>query len=235
MRLGQSVTWTSRWFADKGYKSLLLEDIMIRKSLMRKLKVGGIASVEIERSINKIDIIVNVAKPGIVIGRGGTGMEELKKFLEKLLKIKKDDKKAPKLDIRVEPVKDPSLNAYLVAIGIADQLAKRMPAKRIMAQTIERVLQQGAKGVKILLSGRIAGAEIARREKDQAGSIPLHTLRADIDFAAVPAMTRSGYVGVKVWIHKPEAGTATVHSTVFKPQIKFTRGANQETQNLKPD
>lgn len=203
IRLGQFYTWSSRWFANKkNYQSLLLEDVLIRQNLMKKLKLAGVGSVEIERSINKIDIIINVAKPGIVIGRGGTGMEEVKKYLEKLLKIKKEDKNSPKLDIRVEPIKEPNLNAYLVATTIADSLARRMPAKRVMAHGVERVMQQGAKGVKIILSGRIGGAEIARREKDQAGSVPLHTLRANIDFAAVPALTRSGYVGVKVWIHK---------------------------------
>lgn len=205
MRLGHLYTWNSRWFANKkNYQVLLLEDILIRKSLMKKLKLAGVGSIEIERSINKIDIIINVAKPGIVIGRGGTGMEEIKKYLIKLLKIKKEDKNNPKLDIRVEPIKEPNLNAYLVATAIADQLVKRMPAKRIMAQAVGRVMQQGAKGVKIILSGRIAGAEIARREKNQAGSVPLHTLRANIDFATVPALTRSGYVGVRVWIYKPQ-------------------------------
>lgn len=203
IRLGHLYTWSSRWFANKNnYQTFLLEDVLIRKSLMKKLKIAGIGSVEIERSINKIDVIINVAKPGIVIGRGGTGMEDVKKFLEKLLKIKKDEKNSSKLDIRVEPIKEPNLNSYLVATAISDQLVKRMPAKRILAQATERVMQQGAKGVKVILSGRIGGAEIARHQKDQAGSIPLHTLRADIDFAAVPALTRSGYIGVKVWIHK---------------------------------
>jgi small subunit ribosomal protein S3 len=203
MRLGKLYTWTSRWFANKKtYQTLLLEDVLIRQSLMKKLKMAGISSIEIERSINKIDVIVNVAKPGMVIGRGGTGMEEVKKFVESVLHIKKDDKKASKVDVRVEPIKEPNLNAFLVATNVSDQIAKRMPAKRVMAQAVEKVMGQGAKGVKIVVAGRIAGAEIARREKDQAGSIPLHTLRADIDFASVPSLTRSGYVGVKVWIYK---------------------------------
>lgn len=202
-RLGPLYTWTSRWYADhKTYRRFVLEDVQIRKVLMSRLKIAGIARVEIERSINKMDIIVFVAKPGLVIGRGGTGMDEVKKYLLNVLKIKTGDKNAPKVDLKVEPVKEPNLDAYLVASNIADQLCKRLPAKRVMNQAMEKVLQSGAKGVRIILSGRIGGAEIARREKVQSGVVPLTTLREKIDFAKVPALTKSGYVGIKVWICK---------------------------------
>ena len=202
-RLGSFTTWNSRWFAeDKKYQNLLLDDIKIRRKLMEKLKIAGIAKVEIERSINKIDISVHVARPGVVIGRGGSGIEELKKEIEILLKIKKDDKNAPKLDLKVEPVKEPNLNAYLVAMGIADGLIKRQQHRRLANQAIERVMGAGAKGVRIKFAGRIGGAEISRREKFQSGSIPLSTLREKIDFTTVPALTKSGYIGVKVWICK---------------------------------
>ena len=201
-RLGPVYTWTSRWFSNKKlYKSLVLDDVKLRRSLMVKLKSAGIARVEIERSINRIGLTIYVARPGVVIGRGGTGTEDLKKYVEtSLLKIKPEDKNAPKLDIRVEQVKEPNLDAHLVATGIADQLAKRLPSKRIMKQTIERVMTAGARGVKVRLGGRINGAEIARVEHLQQGVIPLSSIKEKIDFAAVPAYTRSGYIGVKVWI-----------------------------------
>lgn len=202
-RLGNKFTWISNWFADdKKYQELLLSDITIRSNLMKMLKPAGIAKVQIERSINKIDITVFVARPGIVIGHGGTGIEQLKKQIEELLKIKKGDKNAPKLDVKVEPVKEPNLDAYLVAVSIADQLVRRLQHKRVVNQTLERVINAGAQGVRIQLSGRIAGAEISRREKYQIGKLPLQTLRENIDFAAVPSLTKSGYIGVKVWICK---------------------------------
>lgn len=200
-RLGNLYTWKSKWFASgKKYAEFLLEDTKIRKKLMVHLKIAGIAKVQIERSINKIDISVFVSRPGIVIGRAGAGVEELKKTLLSLLKIKKDDKNAPKLDVKIEPVKEPNLDAYLVATSIADQLAKRVQQKKAVNQAIERVMNSGAEGVRVKLAGRIGGAEISRREKYQAGKLPLQTLRAKIDFAAVPSLTKSGYIGVKVWI-----------------------------------
>jgi small subunit ribosomal protein S3 len=202
-RLGPLYTWTSRWYADrKTYRRFVLQDVQIRKILMSRLKIAGISRIEIERSINKMDIFVYVAKPGMVIGRGGTGMEEVKKFLLKMLKIKTGDKNTPKIDLKVEPIKEPNLDAYIIASNIADQLMKRLPAKRVMNQALEKVLQAGAKGVRIILSGRIGGAEIARREKVQSGIVSLSTLREKIDFAKVPALTKAGYIGIKVWICK---------------------------------
>ncbi len=206
-RLGPLYTWTSRWFSNKkNYKELLGQDVKIRKALMAKLKTAGVARVEIERSINRIGIVVHVSRPGVVIGRGGQGMEDLKKYLTKdLLKIKADEKNAPKVDLKVEPVKEPTLDAYLVAVNIADQLSRRLPAKRVLRQVVEKTMAAGAKGVKIRLGGRINGAEIARVEKKSDGMVPLSSIKERIDFATVPAYTRSGYVGVKVWIClKPE-------------------------------
>lgn len=199
--------WASRWFANsRDYKVLLLEDVTLRKALHKKLKPAGLAQVEVERSINKMRIILHVAKPGIVIGRGGSGLEETKKFIEahllalrvKLKRVVTDQKM--RIELTVEPVKEPNLNAFLVATNIADQLARRMPQKRVCNQTLERVMSAGAKGVKIGLSGRINGAEIARRENYKQGSIPLSTIREEVDFAHVPSLTKSGYIGVKVWI-----------------------------------
>lgn len=201
-RLGPVYTWESRWFANKKrYQGIVLEDVKIKKALFDKLKIAGLCRVEIERSINSLTVTLYVARPGVVIGRGGTGLEDLKKFLVQILGAK-NTKSAPKIDLRVEPVKEPNLEAYLVASSVVDQLIKRLPYKRILRQMAERVMGQGAKGVRILLSGRIAGAEISRREKIQSGTIPLSTIRAKIDFASVPALTKSGYIGVKVWINR---------------------------------
>jgi small subunit ribosomal protein S3 len=201
-RLGGATTWESRWFAPVGkYKEFLAEDMKIRDVLMKKLRPAGITKVEIERSINKIKVILFVSRPGVLIGRGGAGLQELKTFVQKELKIKD----ANGLEIAPMDIKNPDLSAYLVAQSISEQLIRRMPAARVMNQAMERVMRSGAKGVKIVLAGRIGGAEIARKESKFQGSIPLHTLRTDIDFVAYPALTKSGYVGVKVWINKGEA------------------------------
>ena len=204
LRLGPVFNWSSRWFEDKKYKETLLEDFKIRKSLMEKLRMAGISEIEIERSINNLKIIAYVSKPGMVIGRGGQGLEELKTFVQKNLVKKTNVKNQFKLDIRVEPIKDANLDAYLVGRNVADQLIRRLPAKRILNSTAEKVMGSGAKGVRIVLSGRIGGAEIGRREKIQQGTVPLSTIRANINYASTPALTKKGYIGVKVWIHKPE-------------------------------
>lgn len=197
-RLSINKDWSSKWFASKGrYKELLSADLKIREYIFKKLKPAGISRAVIERSINKINIILYVSRPGMVIGRSGSGIEEIRKNLEELI--------GQKVSINVEEVKRPDLNAYLVASNLAEQIERRMPVKRIMAQAAERVMRSGARGVKIIVSGRIGGSEIARYEKKIIGSIPLQTLRADIDYAAVPAKTiTAGVTGVKVWIYKPE-------------------------------
>ncbi|MBI2404857.1 30S ribosomal protein S3 [Candidatus Gottesmanbacteria bacterium] len=212
-RLGTTFLWSSRWFADKArYHGLLIADVVLRRTLLRKLKSAGLAGVDIERSINKVKVTLHVSRPGVVIGRGGSGLEDMKKFIETFLRTQSHrkshaigQKSLPesgkvKVEVAVEPVKEPNLNAYLVGTMIADQLAKRLPHKRVVNQAIERVMNAGAKGVRILLSGRIAGAEIARREKYQIGTVPLSTIREDVDFASVPSLTKSGFIGVKVWI-----------------------------------
>lgn len=201
-RLGIGTSWESRWFAPgKKYQQNLQEDLKIRQILMKKLRPASITKVEIERAVNKIRVIIYVSRPGVLIGRGGTGLAELKKFLLKELKIKDENN----LEIVPMDVKLPDLAAYLVAQNIAEQLVRRLPAARVMNQAVERVMRAGAIGVRVVISGRIGGAEIARREWKAQGSMPLHTLRSDIDFASYPALTKSGYVGVKVWINKGES------------------------------
>lgn len=200
-RLGLGATWKSRWFArgDK-YKQNVLEDIKIRDLLMKKLRPAGIQSVEIERAVNKLKVIIFVSRPGVLIGRGGSGLSELKKFLMSKLKIKSENS----LEIVPMELKFADLSAYLIAQSVAEQLSRRFPAQRVMNQAIDRAMRAGAKGIRIVLSGRIGGAEIARREWKAAGTMPLHTLRADIDFVVYPSLTKSGFVGVKVWINKGE-------------------------------
>lgn len=212
-RLGTVFSWSSRWFADRSrYRELLHEDVLLRQVLFARLKSAGLAQIEIERSINKIKLTLHVSKPGIVIGRGGSGLEELKKFIEAFLRTHRvnavrnrlmrqnAEGNKFKVELSVEPVKEPNLNAFLVATNIADQLARRMPHKRVCNQALERIMSSGAKGVKIALSGRIAGAEIARREAYKSGTVPLSTVREEVDYASVPSLTKSGYIGVKVWI-----------------------------------
>jgi small subunit ribosomal protein S3 len=204
LRLGPVYNWSSRWFDDKRYKETLLEDYMLRKILNKKLMNAGISEIVIERSINNIKVTCNVSRPGMVIGRAGSGLEELKEFLYVSLSMKKNGKNAQKLDIQVEPIKDPNLDAHLVAKNIADQLIKRLPAKRVLVQTVEKVMGSGAKGVRVVLSGRIGGAEIGRREKLQKGKVPLSTIREHISYSSFPALTKKGYIGVKVWINTSE-------------------------------
>jgi small subunit ribosomal protein S3 len=203
IRLGNAIDWSSRWFDEKKYKETFLQDYTLRKMLMERLKGAGVSRVELERSINSLKIIIYVSRPGIVIGRGGSGLEDLKRAIVKFLS-KGQGNALPKLDIRVEPVKEPNLDAYLVAINISDQLVRRLPFKRILASTAERVMGSGARGVKILLAGRIAGSEIARREKIHVGTVPLSTIRENISYVSYPALTKKGYIGIKVWINKPE-------------------------------
>lgn len=200
-RMGIGATWKSRWFASGAkYQQYVSEDLKIRDLLMKKLRTAGIGSIEIERAVNKLKIIIYVSRPGVLIGRGGSGLTEIKKFLMKELKIKNDNS----LEIVPMELKSADLSTYLIAQSVAEQLTRRLPAQRVMNQAIERAMRAGAKGVRIVLSGRIGGAEIARREWKAAGTMPLHTLRADIDFTVYPALTKSGYVGVKVWINKGE-------------------------------
>ena len=201
-RIGPLYSWNSRWFAEKDrYRKLILEDVKIRKALEEKLERASVGKIEIERSINKINVIIHTARPGMIIGRGGRGLEEIKRLIEGVLGKEKKGKKR-KLEIKVEPIKNPNLDATIVARNIADQLKRRISHRRVIHQAIEKVMEAGAKGVRVTLSGRIAGAEIARTEKYQEGKVPLSTIREEIDFAKVPALTRSGYIGVKVWICK---------------------------------
>ncbi len=205
-RLGSYVASSSKWFATKkDYANTVFEDYSLRKLLQKKLVGAGLVQVGIERSLTAISIILNVARPGVVIGRGGTNLEEMKKDIEHSLNMHKLKKDKIKIDLKVQEVKKPDLSAKLVAERIVDQLIKRYPHRRAVSQAMEKVMAAGAKGIKIQLGGRIGGAEISRREKYFEGTVPTQTLRANIDYHETPALTRSGYVGIKVWINKGEA------------------------------
>lgn len=205
LRLGSTFTWSSRWFADrKEYSDLILEDKALRGYFASKLSNAGLVRVEIERSLTSIKLILHVARPGVVIGRGGANLEAIKKDVERLLNISKLKKDKVKIDLRVEEFQHPDLSAKLVSERIAEQLMKRFPHRRAVNQALEKVMGAGAKGVKICLAGRIGGAEIGRTEQYFQGKVPTQTIRANIDFFQAPAKTRSGYVGIKVWINKGE-------------------------------
>lgn len=208
-RLGNLYSWASLWFAPNGeYHKGVLEDVKLRRFLSEKLKSAGLTLIEIERSVNALKLRFYVSRPGVVIGRGGSNLETLKIEIMKLLKINPNDKHGMKVVIDdIVEVKQPDMSAKLVAERIAEQLIKRYPQRRATSQAMEKAMAAGAKGIKIVLSGRINGAEIGRREKYVTGTVPTQTLRADIDYAHVPARTRSGYVGIKVWVHKGESKT----------------------------
>jgi len=197
-RLGSLYTWSSNWYAKKGdYAKFLVEDTKLRDWLFERLKLAGITEVKIDRSINTVKVTLAVARPGVVIGRGGSGLEELKKAIVTRLK-------SPKLELQVVEVKNPDLSARLIGLRLADQLLRRYPHRRAIAQILEKTMASGAKGVKIMLSGRINGAEISRKEKYFKGSMPLSTLRSDIDYFEQPAFTQMGYVGIKIWVYTGE-------------------------------
>lgn len=202
-RTGVIFPTKSVWFAKAvDYAKFVLEDNKIRRFLESKLKLAGLSQVEIKRSINTIEIFVHVSRPGVVIGRGGSGLEQLKKELEELI-LGRGKTKNPILKVNLHPIeiKNPDLSSALVVDRLINQLEHRYPYRRAVNQAMEKVMGAGAKGIKIMLSGRINGAEIGRREKFKVGRIPTQTLRANIDYCEKPALTRSGFIGIKVWIY----------------------------------
>jgi len=197
LRIGIIKDWDTRWYAnDKNFSELLVEDVKIRKYIKKKLYISGVSRVEIERAANKVKVNVHTAKPGIVIGKGGTGIEELRKDIEKFTN--------KNVLINITEIKVPEMDAQLVAENIASQLEKRISFRRAMKQAMSRSMKLGAKGIKTAVAGRLGGAEIARSEHYHEGTIPLQTLRADIDYGFAEADTTYGKLGVKVWIYKGE-------------------------------
>lgn len=196
LRVGIIKDWESKWYADKNFDELLVEDHKIREYVKKKLFISGISGIEIERAANRIKLTVHTAKPGMVIGRGGSGVEALRKDIEKMTK--------KSVVVNVEEIKVPELDAQLVAENIASQLERRVSFRRAMKQSIQRTMRSGAKGMKTSVSGRLGGADMARTEGYSEGTIPLQTLRADIDYGFAEADTTYGKLGVKVWLYKGE-------------------------------
>lgn len=203
-RIGHFKPWKSMWFDEgRAFQDLLLEDIKIRQFLMKKLAIAGIDKVEIARLTKSLVITVTVSRPGVVIGRGGSGIEEIKREVVEIIKnVRGSLPKDQKIDLQVREIRNPELSAQLVATRIAGELERRMPHRRVVTRNIERVMNAGAKGIKIELSGRIGGADIARKEKFHEGPVPTQTMRGNIDYVQVPALLKRGYVGIKVWIYK---------------------------------
>ena len=196
IRLGIVKDWDANWFADKDYADNLHEDIKIRDYLKKSLGAAGVSRVQTERSKNRLKLTIHTAKPGMVIGRGGSGIEQIKQGLKGYT-----DKN---VNIDIEEIRQPDMDATLVAENIAQQLERRIAFRRAMKQAVGRTMRLGAKGIKVRVGGRLGGAEIARAESYREGSIPLHTLRADIDYGTAEAHTTYGRIGVKVWIFKGE-------------------------------
>jgi small subunit ribosomal protein S3 len=193
-RLGILYSWQSKWYADKNYTELLHEDLGIRKLILDKLSDAAVSRVELERNANQVIVTIHTAKPGIVIGRGGQKVDELRTELEK--------KSGRRVRVNIVEIRQPELDAYLVARSVADQLERRVAFRRAMKQAVTRTMQRGARGVKIQVGGRLGGSEMSRRETEKDGRVPLHTLRADVDFGQAEAHTTFGRIGVKAWIYR---------------------------------
>src|SRR5512141_448763 len=195
-RLGTSRTWNAKWYADKSYTTLLKEDITIRQLVAKRLANASVSLVDIERGINHVTVTVHTAKPGIVIGKGGANVEALRQQIGRIT--------TSKVKLEIKEIRQPELDAVLVAANIAQQLNRRIAFRKALKQSIQRTMKAGAKAVRIAVSGRLGGSEMARREWDKEGRIPLGTPRADISYAQVHALTTYGRIGVKVWIYRGE-------------------------------
>lgn len=193
-RLGVVTTWESTWYAERNYTELVLEDMKIRKLIAEELPRAGISKVLLERSSNKVEVALYTAKPGIVIGKQGANVERIRQRLEREL--------GKKVQLKIEEIKRPETDAQLIAESISEQIARRVSYRRAMKHAVQQARRQGAEGIKIRLSGRLGGAEMKRTVVEMDGRVPLHTIRADIDYAVVHAHTTYGRIGVKVWVYK---------------------------------
>ncbi len=236
LRIGITRTWQAKWYSDKHYEELVQEDIKLRTAIKKNYPDGGIASIVIERKANEANITLSSSRPGIIIGKGGQRIDEIRNRLEKLT--------GKRVRLTIQEIRQPEMEAILVAQNIADQLVRRVAYRRAMKQALLRTMQAGAKGIKITCAGRLGGAEIARRESVRTGRVPLATLRADIDYGLVEAHTTLGRVGIKVWIYKgdvlqekpeesylkakPEAQKATETPKLEVPLVTATNTEKQD-------
>lgn len=205
LRIGIIRDWESKWYADKDFGKLLIEDVKIREFLKNKLKESSVSRIDIERAANRVNVTIHTAKPGMVIGKGGAEVEVIRAEVAKMT--------GKKVHINISEIKNAEMDATLVAESIAQQLERRVSFRRAMKQAIQRTLRAGAKGIKTSVSGRLGGAEIARTEGYSEGTVPLHTLRADIDYGTAEAHTTYGRIGVKVWIYRGEVLPAAKRRT----------------------
>jgi small subunit ribosomal protein S3 len=220
-RLGISKEWQAKWYADKQYTEFVLEDLRIRKAIASKYAADDVSRVEIERSANQITVTINTARPGIVIGRGGQRVDETRLLLEKT--------SGKRVRLNIVEIAQPEIDAYLVARSIAQQMERRISHRRGMKQAISRAMERGAQGIKIQCSGRLSNSEYARQETMHQGRVPLHTLRADIDYALAEAHTTLGRIGVKVWVYKgdiiPESEKPPIESSLLMPHVAHAEPA----------
>ena len=226
-RLGIVKDWQSKWFAAKPeeYRRLVQEDMNVRKTILDRYPDAGISRVEVERGNNDVVITIHTARPGIVIGRGGQRVEQLRKDLEAITERR--------ARLNVQEIRQPEMDAYLVARNVADQLERRIAFRRAIRQAVSRTMQAGAQGIKVHIAGRLGGADIARREKAMEGRVPLHTLRADIDYGLAEAATEFGRIGVKCWIYKGDihvVSQAKQEEEVIEeiPTIEVSVSVNEE-------
>jgi small subunit ribosomal protein S3 len=231
-RLGITTDWKSRWFKERGYKELVIEDWKIRDYLTKQLESAAVSRIEIERNSDRVRVDIHTARPGIVIGRRGAEAERLKKDLEKITGQKN------KISLNIQEIKQPELDAALIAQGICDQLLRRVAFRRAMKRGIQTVQKAGALGVRIQASGRLGGAEMSRRESYREGRVPLHTLRADIDYGFREARTSTGRIGVKVWIYKGDIlpyQLTNDEKIVREPKGVVRAGGGRRRVEVQPD
>ena len=225
-RLGVIREWQTTWFAQRpdDYRNLVKEDMDVRNTINDRFPDAGVSRIDIERGSSDATVTIHTARPGIVIGRGGQRVEQLRRDLERLT--------ARRVRLNVQEIRQPELDAYLVARNVADQLVRRIAFRRAIRQAVSRTMQAGAEGIKILIAGRLGGADIARKEKAMEGRVPLHTLRADIDYGMAEAATEFGRIGVKVWIYKGEVlkQSTTEPSIEDMAPIEVTVRADEETE-----
>ncbi|MGD9393949.1 MAG: 30S ribosomal protein S3, partial [Dehalococcoidia bacterium] len=241
-RLGVVRNWQAKWFAEDNYIDFLQEDLQLRKAIAAGYAEAGISLVEIERQANKVAITIHTARPGVVIGRGGQRVDEMRAKLEELI--------GKRIQLSILEVQQPELDAFLVARSVADQIEHRVAFRRAMKQAMFRTMQAGAKGMRISCSGRLGGAEIARREVMHQGQVPLHTLRADIDYGFTEARTTLGRIGVKVWVYRgdilpettrpeaeeaPEAAEEAAKPPPAPPKRERAKAAAKEEPEVKPE
>jgi small subunit ribosomal protein S3 len=212
-RLGVLFDWQSRWFSQRNYRAYVKEDVELRDWLFEKLRAAFVGKITIDRSMRGISVNIFTSRPGVIIGRGGAGAEELRKEIARRVKGR------PQVKLNIEEIRDPDRDARLIGLNVAEQIEKRIPFRRALRSAVERGRGAGLQGIRVSLSGRLNGADMSRTEWAVEGSVPLHTLRADVDFARVTARTTYGAIGVKVWAYKGKRFGREVETQTVRPNV----------------